>query len=149
MRERGTYQKVSGRRVKKAQPFHNSNESGLDKKCQDILLAAWFLFMCCLSVQNPIGPQFHCTCTVVQKFGVSLSKKLKFLFSIYTLHVLKVKVKTCTLLQKIYISNKCCFLGFLLIKESWKVYHVSTKISSSTTVFEIDNEKYFLSRKSA
>ncbi len=47
---------------------------------------------------------------------------------------LTVIVKTFILLQKIYISNECCFFYFLFIKESWKCITVSIKILRSTTL---------------
>ncbi len=59
----------------------------------------------------------------------------------------KVTVKTFIMLQ-----INAVLLNFLFICESWKIkcITVSTNISVSTTVFNIDNnQKYFLSSKSA
>lgn len=49
----------------------------------------------------------------------------------------KVTVKTFTLLQKLYLKENAVLLKFLCIKELKK------KISS-TTIFNIDNEKCYI-----
>ncbi len=54
-------------------------------------------------------------------------------------------------LQYIFFLINAVLLNFLFIKESWKIKYItfSTKIWSSTTVFNIDNnQKWFLSSKS-
>jgi len=67
---------------------------------------------------------------------------------VYSLNCSKV---TLIMLQKISISNKCCFVFyFLFIKNPEK--KVPMKILSSTSDFNIDyinNNKSFLSKKSA
>ncbi len=55
--------------------------------------------------------------------------KLVLLFSKETLN----RSKSFTLLQKIYISNKCCSFE-LFIKKFWKSITASTKILSSATL---------------
>ncbi len=74
--------------------------------------------------------------------------KLLLLFIMDISYWPKVSVKTFIMLQNIAISNKCCSLELSI--HLWilknKMYHVSTKILSSTTVFNIDNnQKCFLS----
>ncbi|MDN8907574.1 hypothetical protein Q0O77_14770, partial [Staphylococcus aureus] len=63
----------------------------------------------------------------------------------------KVTVKTFIMLQKISISNKCCSFELSIHQRILKKSTtVSTKILSSTTVFNIDNNMtFYLSTKSA
>ncbi len=76
-----------------------------------------------------------------QNFSISF-KKIIFIFSKDALNASKVTVKTFIMLQKLSISKQCCSLHQKIT--------VSTKILSSTTVFNIDdNNQCFLSSKSA
>ncbi len=74
-----------------------------------------------------------CKYTTFQMFRVYCSKD--------ALNWSKVTGKTFMMLQNISVSNKCCFFFYQRIL---KKVTVSTKILSST-VFNIDNKKCFLS----
>ncbi len=71
------------------------------------------------------------TYTLIQKCGVSL-KEINFIqFN---------QVKTFTLLHFYFKDMNFEFLKKKIIQVSWKI--ISTKISSSKTVFNIDNNKW-------
>ncbi len=62
-------------------------------------------------------------------------------FSKYVLNWSKVTVKTI----KKSISNKCCSFELSIHQRILKImYHISTKILSSTTVFNIDNNLFII-----
>ncbi len=79
---------------------------------------------------------------------ISSLRKLILLFSKDTLNLSNVTLKTYNMLQKISISNKCCLFVRSIYQRILKKESVSTKLLSSTIVFNIDNnKKCFLSTK--
>ncbi len=73
--------------------------------------------------------------TSIQKFGVSRFFSL-FYWKKCTLHCSKVIVKLFIILEKISVSNKCCYFELLFIKEKHKKL-TNPKLFNDSTLLQI------------